>query len=320
MAQQAGTFSSYDAVGNREDLIDIIFDISPTDTPVMSAAKRKRARATLHEWQTDTLAAAATNAQVEGDVTSFSQPDATTRLNNQTQISSKSVLVSRTQNSVDTAGRAREFAYQKAKRMKELKRDMELDICANNAKVVGNDSTARESAGILSWLTQASRGSGGTDPTGDGSDAAGNGTQRLFSEDLLLDVHQEIWTSGGDPSMLVVGPYNRRISSSFSGVYTSGGDAQVDRRQDTGGKKLTTVINVYVGPFGELTVVPDRFSSARDAMLLDPEYFALAFLDEPFYEDLAKTGDHQKGHIITEYSLEMCNPSAHGTVADLNTS
>src|SRR5690625_4510623 len=153
MAQPSNTFSSYDAVGNREDLSDIIYDISPDATPLLSAIGKNKARGSLHEWQTDALAAAdADNAQIEGDeaVTDASAP--TTRLNNYTQISSKVARVTGTQESVDKAGRRSEMAYQMAKRMKEIKTDVEARLLSNKAKVAGTDLVARQAAGLQTWI------------------------------------------------------------------------------------------------------------------------------------------------------------------------
>ena len=174
MAQPADTFSSYDAVGNREDLIDTIYNIDPTDVPFMSGIAHVSADGTKHEWQTDSLtAASATNAVIEGDDATTDASTATTRLDNQCQISDKVARVTGTQNAVVKAGRRDEMAYQVTKRVKELKRDMESSLLANNAKVAGNDTTARELAGIESWIvTNSSGGATATAATGDGTDAA----------------------------------------------------------------------------------------------------------------------------------------------------
>ena len=182
MTQPADTFSSYDAIGNREDLSNIIYDISPTETPFMSGIAKIPASATLHEWQTDSLAAASsTNAVIEGDDATTNAGTPSVRLNNNTQISDKVPRVTGTQRAVDSAGRADEFAYQIMKSAKELKRDVESSLLATNAKVAGNDSTARECAGIGSWIaTNTDRGATGSDPTGDGTDIPGAGTPRAF--------------------------------------------------------------------------------------------------------------------------------------------
>lgn len=237
MAQPTGTFSSYDAVGNREDLTNIIYDVSPTDTPVFSALPRTKATATLHEWQTDSLAAAsAANAVIEGDDATTDTSTATTRLGNRTQILDKVAQVTGTQEAVSKAGRKSEMAYQMEKRMKELKRDIEAALTDNGASVAGNDTTARELAGFPAWLTSnTSFGTGGADGNGLGTTARTDGTQRAFTEDLLKSVLQDCFTNGGNPSLGIVGAFNKRKASEFTGNST-----KIDKSED---KKLFAAID-----------------------------------------------------------------------------
>lgn len=314
MAQPANTFSSYDAVGNREDLSDIIYDVSPTQTPVMSALPRAKATATNHEWQTDSLAAAsAANAVIEGDDATTDATTATVRLGNRTQIMDKVAQVTGTQEAVSKAGRKSEMAREMEKKMKELKRDIEAAVCDNGAYVAGNDTTAREMGGIPAWLTtNTSFGASGADPTTIGSTARTDGTQRAFTEDLLKAVLQDCFTNGGNPTMAVVGAFNKRKASEFTGSAT-----RMDKSED---KKLYAAIDVYVSDFGEVKFVPNRFSRARDCLLIDPEYAALAYLRNFFTQDLAKTGDTIRKQILTELTLELRNEAAHGGVFDLTTS
>lgn len=317
MPQAANTYSAYDAGGasgvglaNREDLADIVYDISPTETPVLSALPRGKATATFHEWTTDALAAAAANAQIEGDETAAIAPTARVRRGNYTQISKKVVVVSRTQQSVSKAGIEDEMAYQMAKVMKELKRDIEVSLTANTARVQGNDTTARVSAGFLTWMSvNSDRGATGSNPTGDGSNTATNGTQRALTESSVLAVSQSCYTNGGNPSLLVVSPFNKRVASGFAG--------NQNRNIDADSKKIIYAIDVYTTDFHTLKIVPDRFCSTRDAYLIDPEYAKVAYLDSFKTEDLAKTGDAKRKHIVAEWTLEMSSNGAHGVVADL---
>ena len=313
MAQETNTFSSYDAIGNREDLTNEIHMISPTDTPFQSAIRKASAKAVYHEWQEDSLAAASgSNAQIEGDTISVDAAAATTRLGNYTQILEKNARVTGTQEAVDKAGRNREMAYQVAKRMKELKRDLETSLLANNARVAGNDSTAREMAGLPAWLTVDSRAGDGTAPTGDGTDAAVDGTARAFTEAMVKAVHQELWNEGADPSILMVGPHNKTVASTFTG-----GATKFDKTED---KKLYATIDVYVGDFGDLKIVPNRFQPASMAFLVDPAYAKLCYLRKPFSQDIAINGDNRTKQILMEATLEVCNRKSHGVVADLTTS
>jgi hypothetical protein len=313
MTQPTNTFSSYDAVGNREDLVDSIYDISPTTTPILSRIAKVTATATYHEWQTDSLAAAsASNAAIEGDDATADASTATTRLGNYTQISDKVALVSGTQRKNDSAGRGDELEYQIMKRKKELKRDMEAALTANNARVAGNDTTARELAGIPAWInTNTSAGSGGSDPTGDGTDARTDGTQRAFAEADLKTVIAGCWDNGGEPDLISVGSFNKQAMSAFTGNAT--------RTVDASDKRLTTAIDVYVSDFGELAVIPNRFQRSRDALVLETDLWALAELRSFEENPLAKTGDSDKVQILCEYTLEARNEAGNGIVADLTT-
>lgn len=314
MAQPSNTFSRYDAVGVREDLSDVIYNISPTETPFLTAAKKSKAANTYHEWQTDSLAAVADNKVIEGDDATTDALTATTRRGNYTQISDKVAQVSGTVEAVSKAGRAKEMAYQMAKKAAEIKRDMEYALVGlNNARVAGDDSTARELASVQSWIkTNVDKASDGTNPTGDGTDARTDGTQRAFTEDQLKAVMQSCWEQGGNPTVLMTGGYNRRVASGFTGNST---------RFDTGeDKKLTATIDFYVSDFGTVKLVPNRFMRSRDALVLDMDYWAIAYLRPFSTYDLAKTGDTERKQMIVEYTLEAKNEAASGIVADLTTS
>ena len=315
MAQVTNTYSTYDAVGEREDLSDIIYSISPTDTPFMSGIAKENATAVFHEWQTDALAAAASdNYQIEGDEISFAAPSATTRLGNRTQISRKSVIVSGTLDSVSKAGRNNELAYQISKASKELKRDMETSLTANQAPVTGDDSTARRLAGLESWIkTNTSKGGGsGADPTTSGTNARTDGTQRAFTEAQLKDVIKQCWDEGGDPSMVMLGSFNKQKLSGFTG-----GTTRFDPAEN---KRLVAAVDVYESDFGAMTVVPNRFSRSRSAYVLQPDMWGVAFLRDFQLMDLAKTGDATKQALLAEYTLVSKNEKASGGVFDLTTS
>ena len=315
MTQVTGTYSTYDAKGEREDLADIIYSISPTDTPFMSGIGKSKATAVFHEWQTDSLAAAASdNYQIEGDEIGFSAPSATTRIGNRTQISRKSVIVSGTLDSVSKAGRNNELAYQISKASKELKRDMETSLTANQAPVTGDDSTARRLAGLESWIkTNTSKGGGsGADPTTSGTNARTDGTQRAFTEAQLKDVIKKCWDEGGDPNMIMLGSFNKQILSGFTG-----GSTRFDPAEN---KRLVAAVDVYESDFGAMTVVPNRFSRSRSAYVIEPDMFGVAFLRDFQLMDLAKTGDATKQALLAEYTLVSKNEKASGGIFDLTTS
>lgn len=319
MAIVANTYETFQGVGQREDLSDIIYNIAPMDTPAMNGIGVGSADATFYEWQTDSLAAAAVNAKLEGDDVTFAAATPTQRIGNRTQISRKEVIVSGTHDVVGKAGRGSELAYQIEKRGKEIKRDIELGITQNSSVRAGvSDTTARSSGGMETWIsTNVSLGASGvvTAKTAGQPDNAAqptDGTQRAFLEEDLKTVVQAAWTQGGNPSLLMVGPFNKRVVSEFTGNATRTVDAQA--------RKLQAAIDIYEHDFGALTVVPNRFSRDRTALVLDPEYWALHWLRPIFMSSLAKTGDAEKRMLIGEWTLCAKQEAASGKVADLLTS
>jgi len=323
MALPTNTFTKYDATGNREDLEDVIYDISPTETPFLSSAGRVKAKATFHEWQTDALTAAAANKQLEGNDATGNTLAATTRYGNYTQISTKIVVVSGTQEAVNKAGRDSELKYQIAKKGKELKRDMEFALTQNQASYAGSESTARALGSVESWMFSVSGnvvdGTGGTTPaysSGVSAPTDASSTNTIsFTEARLKTVIQACWTDGGDPKVIMVGPFNKTKASAFAGIATL--------YKDVPGKKQATVVgaaDVYVSDFGEHMIVPNRFQRDRTALVLDMDYWKVATLRPIQQIMLAKTGDSEKREMLVEYTLVASNPNASGKVADLKTS
>jgi hypothetical protein len=309
------TFTAHSAIGQREDLIDVIYDISPTETPILSTLARTKATAVYHEWQTDVLAAATTgNAAVEGADPSAATISPTVRLGNYCQIVQKTIQVSNTLEAVNKAGRKSEKAYQLSKASQELKRDMEAIITANQGQTAGNATTARRLGAILSWLkTNTSVGTSGVDPVTIGVSTRSDGATRTFTETLLKEVVAEAFDSGGNPKLLVVGSGLKQKASSFAGI--------ADQRYNAPANAPTTILaaaDVYLSDFGQLAITPDRFMRTRDALLLDPEYAAVAYLRPFATNELARTGDSEKTQLIAEFTLEMRNEAAHAIVADLN--
>lgn len=326
MAVVTGTFTRYDAVGLREDLSDVIYNISPEETPFISAIGRgPKANQTLTEWQTDSLANVDTaNAVLEGADATFATPAATVRVGNYTQISRKTLILSGTLEVVDKAGRRSELAYQLAKRGKELKRDMEAIVLGNQAGNAGGVGTARNLASLGAWLkTNVDKGTGGGDPTYTSgvplaarTDAT-TGNLRAFTETILKNVIQKVWTAGGTPKILMVGPFNKTKVSGFSGIATRNFDLSNVSPRPTA---IIASADVYVSDFGTLRVIPNRFQRERDAWVLDPEYADLSYLRPFRTEELAKTGDAEKRMLLTEYTLRVKQEAAHGLAADLTAS
>lgn len=313
MAQPTNTYDTFGMTGIREDLADVIYMISPVETPFVSTVPHVSASQTNHEWQTDALASAANNAVIQGDDVTADAAVATTRLGNRTQLSDKAARVSSTGRAVDTAGRADELIYQmELKRARELRRDVETVCLSNKAKVTGASTTASELAGVPAWIKSNVSRNGGSNPTGDGTDARGDGTQRAFTEDQVKTVMKSVFDSGGSPDCLMVGGFNRQIASSFSSGRTA-----IQKAEDS---VLHASFSVYESDFGNLKIIPNRFQRARDALILQTDMWAFATLQDFHSYDLAKTGHSDARVVAVEYTIEARNEASSGIVADLTTS
>jgi len=314
----ANTFTSFDAKGIREELANVISNIAPEETPFTSNVGSENVSNTFFEWQLDDLSSVDVTPVIDGDdVASFDATTATVRVGNYTQIRRRSMIIADNLGFQDLAGRNDEVAYQLAKRGKEIKRDLETIYTGNTARSAGSASAGRVTAGLGAWVaTNVNKAGDGTNPTAaDGSDARNDGTQRDFTEAMLKDVMQQAYTSGGNPSMLMVGPYNKTVVSGFAGIAAQRYQAPTD-----GPTTIIGAADVYLSDFGALTVVPNRFSRERDAWCLDTEYASIATLRPIQAVDLAKTGDAEKKMLICETGLKVSNEKAHGLIADLNVS
>jgi hypothetical protein len=319
MATLTGAHSTYDEPistgGNREDLSSILWDVSPTETPVLTMCGKNTATGTNHEWLTDTLAAAAANAAIEGEDVTGVQAASRVRLGNYTQILDKTAQVSGTQEKVLKGGGVKsEMAYQLARRMKEMKRDGEFAIVGvSNPKVAGAESVAREMGSLDAYLvTNNQLAAGSSAPAGTGADVSDYaGTDRALSETILKAGLQAMFTnSGGNESVnMIVGPADKTIVSSFTSSAT--------RYVTTDDKKLVASIDVYVGDFHTVRVIPDRFIKSGLAFIIDPEYLKISELRPIQSYDLAKNGDNMRKQVIWEWTIEVCNEKAHCLIGDL---
>ena len=312
---------SYDTKGKREDLADIIYNISPSDTPFMSGVGKNKATNTTHSWQTDTLTAVAVNADAEGATISYPTLTSSTKVSNYTQISSKACQVSGTDDSLNLAGRNTELAYQVAKSAKELKRDMENALLANVAAAAGTSgSPTRYLGGLPTWYsTNVSAGTGGS---GSGGGAIRtDGTQRAFTETLLRSTLKTTWDSGGNPNVIMLNGFNKQKLSFFTG-----GATRFDKAED---KRLMTSIDVYESDFGTMQVIPNRWirkansTSAKrgqDVHLLEMDFWAVSFLRDFKLQNPAQTADADQRFLVVEYTLEAKNELSSGLVTDVTTS
>ena len=320
MGVSTNTNETYDVSTIREDLQDALVSISPTETPVMSAIGRKSVKNTYFEWGVVDLAAASgSNRVIEGEAAPGNDaPTNAIRQGNYTQISDKVVEVSDTANSVNGAGNAQTAAKQIAYKLKELKRDMEKMLTDNVAASAGASGTARQSAGLPAFLrTNADRGTSGADGTTSGGGGAGyvnaaatDGTQRTLTEALLKSVIASCWENGAEPSLVVCGSSQKQTISTFTGNAT--------KYKDITDKTLSAAIDIYVSDFGELQIVPSRFSRSRDVLVLDPNYARVAYLTQTTQKQLARTGHSDRRLISVEYGLQVDNEAAHGVVADVS--
>jgi len=315
MAQPSDTFDSYDAVGIREDLSDVIHDVSPEDTPFYSACGKSKARNTYHEWQTDALRSSAANAHIEGDATAAEARTATTRLGSYTQIFKNAVIIPGTDEGLDKAGRAKEMAYQTLKIAKEQKLDIEKALFANNARVAGDSSTARELAGLPSWIvTNIDEAGDATAATGNGTDARTDGTAAAFSQTRFDSVMQSIWESGGNPDTVYLTAFQMNVALAFDGNNNQRSNITAES------EKVIKHMSVYVTPWGTVKFVPSREQRGSDVFVVQDDMFEVAVLRPTKNEALAKDGDYEKRQVLTELTLVSKNEKASGAVYDCTTS
>jgi len=323
MSNPVGTFQTYQAIGNREDLEDVIYNISPTETPFMTSAARSKATFTKHEWQTDSLKAAVTSNQaVEGDTPSNTTVTPSARLFNYTEIATYAFNISGTQQAVRPAGRAEEMAYQLVKYGKVLKRDMESALTNKNCAAAGTSGAARVSASLESWMSTnwttnasspASAASPGFSTVGAVSPVDGS-VPATVTAALVQAIIKQCWTAGGSPDIIMCGPYNKVKISSFAGILTN-----TIQQSAKGPATIIAAADAYQSDFGLLRVVPNRFSRDRTIEVLDMDYWSVAYL-RPFQQfPLAKVGDSDQRQLLAEYTLVSRNEAASGKVADLAT-
>jgi len=316
MAQPTNTFDSYDAVGIREDLENVIYDVSPEETPFYTTCKKVTATNTYHEWQTDALRASGANAHIEGDATTAEARTATTRLGNYCQIFKNAVVVPDTDKGLDKAGRASEMAYQVLKIAKEQKLDIEKALFDNNAQVAGNATTAREMAGTETWFTSTiqNKGSGGAHAAGTGANARTDGTQTVFNQTKFDAIMQNCWDKGGKPDSVYLSAYLMNLALAFTGNNNQRSTVQA------GDAKVIKSLDVYVTPWGTIEFIPSRENRGRTVHVMQDDMWAVAVLRGTKNVELAKTGDNTTRQVVTELTLVAKNEKSSGLGVDFSTS
>ena len=308
MAKVTNAFDTYSATSDREDLSNIIYNISPMQTPFMSSIGTRNVKNVVFDWQTESLPTPSGTGQLEGFELSRAASTATARVSNVCQISYRDATVTGSQDASDAAGKRSEMAHQLAIMAKALKRDMEEALCQKGAKTTGNATTARQTGGFESWITtNDSRGAstgGGAAPT--------DGTQRALTETLLKDVLELMFASGAEPNLAICGPHNKQVISGFTG--------RSQARQMVDANTVEASVSIYSSDFGELKIVPSNRSRERSLLLVDPEFAKVSYLRSFDTIDIATIGDAETKMIVVEYGLEVSNEAAHGVVADLSVS
>tara|TARA_R110000772_G_C13310276_1_gene440188 strand:- start:29220 stop:30185 length:966 start_codon:yes stop_codon:yes gene_type:complete len=320
MTVPTGTTQSYQMIGIREDLSDIIYDISPMETPFVSMIGKGSAKNTNPEWQIDALdAATADNAVIEGDDATNDALDPTVRLRNYTQLMDKAVEISSTANAVNTAGRGKEESYQVAKRGREIKRDIEASFLSLNPSVAGAAGTARKSAGVGAWL--ASNTSHGTSGSAGGwnagtsiVDAPTTGDARTLTEAIFKTNLAAVWTAGGNPGLCLVNSAQKENISAFTGIATLYRDTGQSKKQAS----IMGAADLYISDYGEIGVIADRFAPTDTIYNLDVEYWGSKVLQPMKVQDLAKTGHASRKLLSTELTLCSKNEDASGGIFDLS--
>jgi len=321
MTLPTNTYQSYNAVGIREDLQDIIYDISPMDTWFFSNASRLTAKQTRHEWQTDALdTAIATNQAVEGDDFGAAAITATTRLGNFTQIARKDFMVSRTMNKVNTAGRKQELAYQIVRKGKALKRDIEMHAVQNKAATAGASASARVAASVETWIYTTNHVSGTSQTTnttpapvsGIAGTAGTDGTAEAFTETILKSALQAAWSAGGEVDVILLGPTLKNKLDTFTGIATRFRNVAAGQQAD-----IVGAADVYVSSYGSHKVVLSRYMRSTAVLCLDMSTWAIAWLDPIQMVEIAKTGDSEKRMIVGEYTIVAKSPTANAKLTGM---
>lgn len=322
MTLMATAVTTYDLKGLREDLDDVIYRISPEETPLLAMIGTEPAKATLTEWQTDALAAAVTtNAQLEGDaITSVTAVTPTVRVGNYTTISRKTFGITGTDEAVRKAGRASEKSLQAAKKGAELKLDIEASVFQGPGGASGNTTTVRTTASLLAWIkTNDTFGAGGASPTytsGVPPTLRTDGTQAQFTETMHKATLSLMYSAGAKQKVMFMGAWVKGQFSAFAGVATKTIEASSMLKPMT----IMGGADIYVGDFGRIQALPCRNVRTRDAWYIDPDYISLLKLRPMALSELPIAMDGTPYMILTEWGLKVHNEAAHGLTADLSTS
>ncbi len=305
-------YTQYDVVGLKEDISDVISNISPTKTPFQSMIGSEKTTQKVFQWQEDTLRTQTSNAQVEGFTASDVAITPTTMRNNSCQILAETIKVAGSLDAADSYGRAKESAYQIAKSSVALKRDLEHAFVGSaQALVTGSNVTARQMAG---YQTQLHNGGSGSLDADDFVLYTG-GTSTLPTEANITSLLQHLYSFGADPSVIMVTPTNANTVAGF--VTGSGRPRTFDSGSSLADQKtLVNAVDVYISPYGKQAIVLNRFQKAKNTLVFEPDMWKKVVFRNWFRETLAKTGDNTSMMVVGEFSLKHRNKQASGAIVE----
>lgn len=296
MTVPTNTYQTYTAIGIREDLINVITNISPVENWFTNQSGSGKCQQTYHEWQTDALAAAADNAVIEGDDASAAAITPTVRTGNHVQTLRKVFQISDIQQAVVKAGRDSEINYQTQKKLKELSNDIEFALLLSTASASGASGTARRLKGVIGWIA-----------TNTGTASA---TTVDITESALNDLLQAVWAQGGTPKVVACGAYQKRKISGFT---------TNTRNIDADDKKLVSAVDVYYSDFGVVQIRLHRLLNSTgytDRLIVFGDWglWKKAWLAPVKREELARTGSSRKFMIEATLTLESLQEKGHGMI------
>lgn len=317
--QFTNVFAREDVVGVREQLSNLISNISPSDTPLSTTIAKESCGDNRFDWQVDVLSTAAQNHQVSGfDITTYNAITPTVRMISYTSLSSRDFVIAGDTEAAEKAGRESEIGYQLRKTLKELKRDVEINYTANNAAVAPNGATAGESASLCAYIktnvqagTNGSHAGWSTSPTG----ARSNGTEGASSETYLKKAVRQAYEQGGQPTLVMAGPYQKQAISAFAGIAALRANVSVPTNVPA---TIVAAADFYMSDFGTLAIVPSRHQRPIDIWVLDPEGIRERVFRDYMTEELAKTGDARKFMCLTNRGLQVDDEKAHALITDVS--
>lgn len=320
MAVPANTVVVSSRTNVKPDVEEIIKNITPFETPVVTMAKSIKATGKYHEILNDELATAGTNVNAEGDDDAASASTPVVRTANRTQIIKSVASVSKTQEAVGMYGYKSQLAYELAKRGKECKMDLEFAASRNQASAASasGDTMAGLESSIATNIVYASAQGSATTPGFASGDTVAptdpTSTAVAITDTMVKNAMRLAWNNGGQPDMMVVGPVAKQTVSGFSSI------ASVYRTIPESNKNPVSIMaaaDIYVSDFGEIKVVPSRISRPQTALLIDTEYLGMATL-RPFQTyDLGVTGDNHKSTIVFEGTVVCQSEKAHAKIVNV---